>query len=69
MSYQWLKDGARLVDAVRISGANASVLRIELTNPDDSGVYACEIRAEGGAERVLPRERLASGEIGDLYTL
>jgi alpha-tubulin suppressor-like RCC1 family protein len=37
--YQWLKDGAALVDDGRIAGANAATLTVSGTQTDDNGQY------------------------------
>ncbi|MCB1227361.1 MAG: proprotein convertase P-domain-containing protein, partial [Verrucomicrobiales bacterium] len=48
LTYQWYKDGAPLVDDLRVKGSQTKRLIVRATVPDDSAVYHC-IVSDGSA--------------------
>jgi formylglycine-generating enzyme required for sulfatase activity len=51
LSYQWYKDGARLVASARVSGVDAATLTIANVAEGDAGAYTVEVWNDWGIER------------------
>jgi hypothetical protein len=49
LSYQWLKDGIKLADDLRVSGANTALLTIAKVQPSDVGKYSVVVNNAFGS--------------------
>ena len=49
LMYQWLKDGAPVVDGSQYSGASSSTLTVVAVEQDDDGLYSCIVSNGAGS--------------------
>lgn len=52
--YAWRKDGLPLANDGRINGVDTATMRIEVTRPEDAGLYSVLVRGNDGEVESLP---------------